>query len=145
MSQEGAGSQFLQVWFVYQKAFMQPQEIAGLRLDPLRSVSGGVDFDLLASVVERAEGPRLQIEYNTDLFSSERIEGLLVAFQQMIAAVLANPERPISEITLSSVVEPPALAASLRQAPCLQILSQPSRITLPHDPMRSPFAPARTS
>lgn len=112
MSQEGAGSQFLQVWFVYQKAFMQPQEIAGLRLDPLRSVSGGVDFDLLVSVVERAEGPRLQIEYNTELFSSERIEGLLAAFRQMLAAVLANPERPISEITLSSVVESPALAVS---------------------------------
>lgn len=108
MSQEGAGSQFLQVWFVYQKAFMQPQEIAGLRLDPLRSVSGGVDFDLLVSVVERAEGPRLQIEYNTDLFSSERIEGLLSAFQQTLAAVLANPDLPMSQVALTSVVPAPA-------------------------------------
>ncbi len=112
MSQEGAGSQFLQVWFVYQKAFMQRQEIPGLRLDPLRSVSGGVDFDLLVSVVERVEGPRLQIEYNTDLFSSERIEGLLSAFQQTLAAVLANPDLPISQVAFSSAVEPPAFPAS---------------------------------
>jgi thioesterase domain-containing protein/non-ribosomal peptide synthetase component F len=112
MSQEGAGSQFLQVWFVYQKAFMQPQEIPGLRLTPLRSVSGGVDFDLLVSVVERAEGPRLQIEYNTDLFSSERIEGLLVAFQQMLTAALAHPELPVSQIaTVSSSVSPAASPA----------------------------------
>ncbi len=104
MSQEGAGSQFLQVWFVYQKAFMQPQEIPGLRLTPLRSVSGGVDFDLLVSVVERSEGPRLQIEYNTDLFSSERIEGLLAAFQQTLTGALAHPELPISQIALSSAV-----------------------------------------
>jgi non-ribosomal peptide synthetase component F/thioesterase domain-containing protein len=104
MSQEGAGSQFLQVWFVYQKAFMQPQEVPGLRLTPLRSVSGGVDFDLLVSVVERTEGLRLQIEYNTDLFSSERIEGLLAAFQQMLTSVLAHPDLPISRIALSSSV-----------------------------------------
>jgi non-ribosomal peptide synthetase component F/thioesterase domain-containing protein len=112
MSQEGAGSQFLQVWFVYQKAFMQPQEIPGLRLTPLRSVSGGVDFDLLVSVVERAEGPRLQIEYNTDLFSSERIEGLLAAFQQMLTAALAHPELPVSQIaTVSSSISPAAAPA----------------------------------
>jgi non-ribosomal peptide synthetase component F/thioesterase domain-containing protein len=110
MSQEGAGSQFLQVWFVYQKAFMQPQEIPGLRLTPLRSVSGGVDFDLLVSVVERAEGPRLQIEYNTDLFSSERIEGLLAAFQQVLTAALAHPELPISRIVLASSASPSAAA-----------------------------------
>jgi non-ribosomal peptide synthetase component F/thioesterase domain-containing protein/acyl carrier protein len=112
MSQEGAGSQFLQVWFVYQRAFMQPQEIPGVRLTPLRSVSGGVDFDLLVSVVERAEGPRLQIEYNTDLFSSERIEGLLAAFQQTLTGALAHPEQPISHIALSPSVAPAASPVS---------------------------------
>ncbi|HEY3990180.1 MAG TPA: condensation domain-containing protein [Acidobacteriaceae bacterium] len=120
MSQEGAGSQFLQVWFVYQKAFMQPQEIPGVHLTPLRSVSGGVDFDLLVSVVERAEGPRLQIEYNTDLFSAERIEGLLAAFQQMLTAALAHPDRPVSQIALPSSASPSAeapLPAAAHAAP----------------------------
>jgi len=32
-----------------------------------------VNFDLLVSIVERAEGPRLQMEYNTVIFRSERI------------------------------------------------------------------------
>ena len=63
--QSGATSQFLQVYFVYQKAFMQPQQAGALEIIPRPSVSGGVNFDLLVSVVERAEGPRLQIEYNT--------------------------------------------------------------------------------
>jgi thioesterase domain-containing protein/non-ribosomal peptide synthetase component F/acyl carrier protein len=112
MSQEGAGSQFLQVWFVYQRAFMQPQEIPGVRLTPLRSVSGGVDFDLLVSVVERAEGPRLQVEYNTDLFSAERIEGLLAAFQQTLTGALAHPEQPISQTALSPSLAPAASAVS---------------------------------
>ncbi|HEX4581978.1 MAG TPA: phosphopantetheine-binding protein, partial [Acidobacteriaceae bacterium] len=89
-------------------------EIPGLRLTPLRSVSGGVDFDLLVSVVERAEGPRLQIEYNTDLFSSERIEGLLAAFQQTLSGALAHPELPISQISLPSSVSPtPSTARAL--------------------------------
>ncbi len=117
--QEGAGSQFLQVWFVYQRAFMQPQEIPGLTLTPLRSVSGGVDFDLLVSVVERAEGPRLQIEYNTDLFTGARIEGLLAAFQQMLTGALAHPEQPISQIEVgsapSSLVETIASVDDTRQ------------------------------
>src|SRR5262249_41403458 len=65
--QSGATSQFLQIYFVYQKAFMQPHQIGELQIVPRPSVSGGVNFDLLVSIVERAEGPRLQIEYNTDL------------------------------------------------------------------------------
>ncbi len=68
LDQSGATSQFLQVYFVYQKAFMQPQQAGDLKIVPRPSVSGGVNFDLLVSVVERAEGPRLQIEYNTALF-----------------------------------------------------------------------------
>ena len=111
MGQAGAGAQFLQVWFVYQRAFMQPQEAAGLQLTPLRSVSGGVDFDLLVSVVERAEGSRLQIEYNTDLFDRARIDGLLAAFSQLLTAALATPERPLSQIELGVASTPASFTA----------------------------------
>ncbi len=97
-------SQFLSVWFVYQRAFMQPQQMDGLRLTPRRSVSGGVDFDMLVSVVEREEGPRLQIEYNSDLFAAERIAGLLDRFEHLLTEALAHPDVPLSELSVPDML-----------------------------------------
>ncbi len=96
----GAGARFLQAWFIYQKAFMQPQHSGALRMTPRRSVSGGVDFDLFLSVVERAEGPRVQVEYNTDLFAPQRIQAFVAAFLRLLDHALRQPETRISELPL---------------------------------------------
>lgn len=96
----GATSQFLQVYFVYQKAFMQPQKAGDLRVIPRPSVSGGVNFDLLVSIVERAEGPRLQIEYNTDLFARERITSFIEQYIRTLDAVMDNDRLTVSELPL---------------------------------------------
>lgn len=102
LDQSGATSQFLQIYFVYQKAFMQPQEATGLRVVPRPSVSGGVNFDLLVSIVERAEGPRLQIEYNTDLFRKDRIRKFIDQYIRILGAVLENDSLRLSELPLLS-------------------------------------------
>jgi non-ribosomal peptide synthetase component F/thioesterase domain-containing protein len=101
LDQAGATSQFLQVYFVYQKAFMQPQEAPGLKVIPRPSVSGGVNFDLLVSIVERAEGPRLQMEYNTVIFRKERILGLIAMYVRVLEAVMANDSLGVSELPLA--------------------------------------------
>ena len=49
------------------------RRLPGAAHQPRPSVSGGVNFDMLVSIVERNEGPRLQIEYNTVLFERERV------------------------------------------------------------------------
>ncbi len=100
MNQAGAASQFLQVWFLYQKAFMRPQVGSAIRITPRRSLSGGVDFDMLVSVVERDEGPRIQVEYNTDLFSKRRIQDLIYAYQGLLAHALRLPEARVSALEL---------------------------------------------
>jgi len=102
LDQAGATSQFLQVYFVYQKAFMQPQEAPGLKVVPRPSVSGGVNFDLLVSIVERAEGPRLQMEYNTVLFRKERILGLIELYTRVLEAVMENDGLTVSQLPLLS-------------------------------------------
>jgi thioesterase domain-containing protein/non-ribosomal peptide synthetase component F/acyl carrier protein len=102
LDQAGASSQFLQVYFVYQKAFMQPQEAPGLKVVPRPSVSGGVNFDLLVSIVERAEGPRLQMEYNTVLFRKERILGLIELYTRVLEAVMENDGLTVSQLPLLS-------------------------------------------
>ncbi|MFT4114293.1 MAG: condensation domain-containing protein, partial [Silvibacterium sp.] len=102
----GATSQFLQVYFVYQRAFMQPQQAGdGLKIVPRPSVSGGVNFDMLVSVVERAEGPRVQIEYNTDLFTPERIRTFIAAFIRCVDAVCTDSRLRISALPLISPAE----------------------------------------
>jgi non-ribosomal peptide synthetase component F/thioesterase domain-containing protein len=111
----GASSQFLQVYFVYQRAFMQPQEAGeGLKIVPRPSVSGGVNFDLLVSVVERAEGPRVQIEYNTDLFDAERICTFIDLYIRTIDATTRNDQLRVSELPLLSEDEESALSEAGR-------------------------------
>ena len=100
LDQAGATSQFLQVYFVYQKAFMQPQEAPGLKVTPRPSVSGGVNFDLLVSIVERAEGPRLQMEYNTVIFRSERIVSLIEMYVRVLEAVMDDDSLTVSRLPL---------------------------------------------
>jgi thioesterase domain-containing protein/acyl-coenzyme A synthetase/AMP-(fatty) acid ligase len=107
--QSGAASQFLQVYFVYQKAFMQPQRAGALEIIPRPSVSGGVNFDLLVSVVERAEGSRLQIEYNTVLFEKQRIRRLLDTYAGILEALMETDTLRVSEFPLLGAAERAAL------------------------------------
>ncbi|MBB6142798.1 non-ribosomal peptide synthetase component F/thioesterase domain-containing protein/acyl carrier protein [Silvibacterium bohemicum] len=107
----GASSQFLQVYFVYQRAFMQPQQAGeSLKITPRPSVSGGVNFDMLVSVVERAEGPRVQIEYNTDLFDAQRIRTFIDLYIRVIDTITGNDALKISELPLLSAQEQSALS-----------------------------------
>ena len=109
----GATSQFLQAYFVYQRAFMQPQQAgSGLKITPRPSVSGGVNFDMLVSVVERAEGPRIQIEYNTDLFTQERVRDFIGRFVRTIEAVTQNSSLRVSELQLLSREEEAELSSA---------------------------------
>jgi non-ribosomal peptide synthetase component F/thioesterase domain-containing protein len=109
LDQSGATSQFLQIYFVYQKAFMQPQSAGELQIIPRPSVSGGVNFDLLVSIVERAEGPRLQIEYNTDLFERDRVSKFIQLYVRVLDAILSDPALKVSQLPLLSPDEELAL------------------------------------
>ena len=122
IDQAGATSQFLQVWFLYQKAFMQPQTGRTIRTIPRRSVSGGVDFDLLVSVVERAEGPRIQFEYNTLIFEPARIRGLIEGFIELLGGALTQPEVPLSRI--ANVAPPPVVLHAAAETSPVQTGSQ---------------------
>lgn len=88
----------LQVYFIYQKAFMQAQKTPSLEIVPLRSVSPGTMFDLLLSIVERTEGPRLQLEYNPGFFRVSTIQRILKLYVRVLEAVLASVETPAREM-----------------------------------------------
>jgi thioesterase domain-containing protein len=87
----------LQVYFIYQKAFMQAQKTPSLEIVPLRSVSPGTMFDLMMSIVERAEGPRLQLEYNPGFFRVSTIQRILNLYVQILETMLKSVESPARE------------------------------------------------
>lgn len=93
----------LQVYFIYQKAFMRVQKTPSLEITPLRSVSPGTMFELLLSIVERDEGPRLQLEYNTGLFRASTMKKVLNlyvrALDDLMAGGVLRLESPLAKST----------------------------------------------
>jgi pimeloyl-ACP methyl ester carboxylesterase len=89
-----------QAFFLFQKAFMQPAKYGELSIRPFRSVSPGTTFEFTLAIVERAEGIRLQMEYNTELLENATVRRLLRNYETLLKAALENPDAPVSELTL---------------------------------------------
>lgn len=92
----------LQVYFIYQKAFMQAQHTSTLEIVPLRSVSPGTTFDLMLSIVERVEGPRLQLEYNPGFFRASTIQRILELYVRTLENIFSSAETPLGEALAQS-------------------------------------------
>ena len=91
------------VMFIYQNAFMRPVALPkGLTLTPLRSVSPGSAFELAQSVVERAEGHRLQLEYNPDLFDASTVARFLKDYETLLRAIATTPDALLSDVKIES-------------------------------------------
>ncbi len=91
------------VMFIYQSAFMQPVALpGGLTLTPRRSVSPGSAFELMQSVVERAEGQRLQLEYNADLFDSSTMSRFLKDYETLLRAIATTPDALLADVKIET-------------------------------------------
>jgi thioesterase domain-containing protein/acyl carrier protein len=91
------------VMFIYQTAFMQPVALpGGLTLTPRRSVSPGSTFELTQSVVERAEGQRLQLEYNPDLFDASTIARFLKDYETLLRAIATTPDALLADVKIET-------------------------------------------
>jgi thioesterase domain-containing protein len=88
----------MQVYFIYQRAFMQVQRTPSLEITPLRSVSPGTMFDLMLSIVERSEGPRLQLEYNPSFFRASTIQGILRLYVRILDSTISDLKMSVSNL-----------------------------------------------
>lgn len=88
----------MHVYFIYQKAFMQAQHTPLLDIVPLRSVSPGTMFDLMLSIVERAEGPRLQLEFNPSLFRVSTIQSILRLYVEILERAVDDPAAELNSL-----------------------------------------------
>jgi amino acid adenylation domain-containing protein len=80
--------------------------LSGLALEPLAVDSGSVKFDLTLSVSEGTDGElALRAGYRTDLFLAPTVARHLGHLETLLAAAVADPERPWTELPLLAPAE----------------------------------------
>lgn len=114
------GVPWLQAYFIFQKAFLQPQSMPDLELAPLRSISPGAMFEWMLGLVERTEGVRLQLEFNTDLFDGASIDRALVHLERIVSTAARDLNCSVDELVLDD-------------APVAMGSSPPSAVATPHE------------
>ncbi|HEY0065826.1 MAG TPA: amino acid adenylation domain-containing protein, partial [Flavisolibacter sp.] len=55
-------------------------------------------FDLVFTFLEGFEGISMAIEYNTDIYLKSSVERMAAHIEQLVAALVAHPERPIRDL-----------------------------------------------
>ena len=79
--------------------------VEGLKLAPLKLQNASSKFDLSLEVEAEKNELRVSLEYNRDLFARATIERMLEHFQNLLAAIVADPAQHIAELPLLSDTE----------------------------------------
>lgn len=94
-----------QVMFVWQNQTAPTIECSGLTVTHLPVASLRLDFDLLLSMEETANGLVGNWVYRTDLFDATTLTRLTAHLQNLLAAIVTHPQKPISELPLLTAEE----------------------------------------
>ena len=86
--------------FVLQNAPVQTIGLPGLTLSPVEFDSGTAHFDLTLHIADTEQGLIGTLAYNKDLFEAATITRMLGHFKTLLEAVVANPERRLSDLSL---------------------------------------------
>nr|WP_295871849.1 non-ribosomal peptide synthetase [uncultured Chitinophaga sp.] len=76
--------------------------LSGLIFTPVAHQVHKSKFDLTLSVVEQHHVPEIKFDYSTALYKRETIERIAGYFRRLIAAVIAEPDNTIAEMSLLS-------------------------------------------
>jgi non-ribosomal peptide synthetase component F/thioesterase domain-containing protein len=94
-----------QFYFFYQTAFLQPRQLQNLTITPMPTFGLGTPFEMQLGIIERAEGLRLQLEYNAALFEPATIRRVLCDYCNILQAMIQNPDRRAAELPISAPVK----------------------------------------
>jgi amino acid adenylation domain-containing protein len=111
-----AGDRLYYVNFIYQRSFIENIRFADIQLTDMASRTPGAPYDLNFFMVERPEGWRLSLEYNTDLYSFAAGERFFRQFRSLLEEVAVNPDRTISEFLAMRDVKPMLATVEQRNA-----------------------------
>ncbi len=90
-----------QFYFFYQTAFLQPRQLRQLNVTPMSTFGLGTPFEMQLGIIERAEGVRLQLEYNAGLFERATILRVLEDYRRILEAMLNNPAQRLGDLQIS--------------------------------------------
>jgi non-ribosomal peptide synthetase component F len=96
-------------------------EIPELKLGSLSLTTEGQEhvtsrFDIAFMVRETATGIRGVIEYNTDLYTEERISSMAIQFSTLLGSVVKAPGQAVGELRIITQEEEQAIQAQSRHA-----------------------------
>jgi amino acid adenylation domain-containing protein len=91
-----------QVMFALQNAPMEDLSLRGLQLEALPIANDATRFDIEFHLWESDGALAGNLIYNTDLFDASTVARLLEHFQNLLAAVAAEPETRISALSMLS-------------------------------------------
>ncbi|MEM1391731.1 MAG: amino acid adenylation domain-containing protein [Cyanobacteria bacterium P01_H01_bin.150] len=100
-----AYSPLFQVMFDLHNAPETKVELPDLTLGEINQESAIAKFDLTVSVTETDQELVCEWEYNTDLFDSSTIERMAAHYQNLLSAIVENPQQMVSELPLLSQAE----------------------------------------
>ena len=72
---------------------------------------GQTKYDLILVMREQNEGLGMVFDYNAEMFEAKTIKRMLGHFQTLLESIVANPDRPISQLPLLSAPEQQQLLA----------------------------------
>jgi amino acid adenylation domain-containing protein len=98
-------SPLFQVMFILQNAPLGELALSGITLSELPQENTIAKFDLTLSMSETPDGLVGAWEYNTDLFDRATIERMAGHFENLLSAIVENPQQLVSEIPLLSAAE----------------------------------------
>ncbi|WP_333748589.1 amino acid adenylation domain-containing protein [Streptomyces sp. IBSBF 2394] len=132
---------FFQVMFAWQEAPGR-LDFAGVEVEYLTLETRTAKFDLFFNMVpDGAGGAGCRVEYSTDLFDRETVEGIASRFVRVLAQLVAGPGRRIGGVDLLDAAERARLLAPLDIT-----TTAVSELTIPemfeNQAARTPDAPA---
>jgi acyl carrier protein len=102
--------------FIFQNQGQRNSKMEGLRIRPYKNDSKNyaTKVDLLFDGIERGKKIIFMVEYSSQLFRRQTINYFVKCFKTILAIVLQNPDKKLSNITLSPGDKSKSLLAAFR-------------------------------
>jgi amino acid adenylation domain-containing protein len=98
-------SPLFDIMFMLQNNETAELELKGVEVTRRNLHKAGSKFDLIFDLIENGPSLQCEIEYNTDLFSKERVSRIFGAFEALVESVRENPGCMLDDLSLSPVTE----------------------------------------
>ena len=99
-------SPLFQIMFAFQNMPAEALQLSGLNVNPLAiSETGTARMDLMLSVTESPHGLLADFEYSTELFEAATIGRMGDHLQQILAAIVADPQQRLGALPLLTEAE----------------------------------------